>query len=480
MAEEAIKVAVVGHTNTGKTSLMRTILRDVNFGEVSDQPAVTREVEGAALTIHGREKGKRSAGGGERRLLLYDTPGLEDSIGLADFLQEMRGERRIDGIELIRELFASPAGASRFSQEVKALRQVLDSDVALYVIDARDRVLGKHRDELTILAYCARPVVPVLNFIAAEEARTAEWREQLSRVNMHAIAEFDTVVYDARSEEQLFEKVRTLLDSHEGLLSALIEERRKERRRLIAASARTIAELLIDAAAYVEIIPDESSRGKESALEQFKQTIRQREDACVRQLLELFRFRSEDYAAGDLPIEGGKWGVDLFSPAALKQFSVSAGGGAAAGAMAGLTIDALVGGLSLGAGALIGAAAGATLGAGWTHGKRLMRRAQGATELRCDDATLLVLRARELALANALLQRGHAAVRPIELKLPREDATGQKAWRRLWDDARQHPRWVRAIAGAGGFSADPRRQATMQEMADLLEGALHRAGSHGN
>jgi GTPase Era involved in 16S rRNA processing len=472
MAEETIRVAVVGHTNTGKTSLMRTLLRDVNFGEVSDRPAVTREVEGAAITVHGADAKKRRRG--EQRLLLYDTPGLEDSIGLADFLQELRGERRIDGIELIRELFASSEGASRFSQEVKALRQVLDSDVALYVVDARDRVLGKHRDELTILAYCARPVVPVLNFVAAEESRTSAWREQLSRVNMHAIAEFDTVVFDARSEEQLFEKIRTLLDSHETLLTALIEERREERRRLIGAASRTIAELLVDAAAYVEVIPDEGDRGKQAALEQFKETIRQRENACVRQLLDLFRFREEDYAAGDLPIEGGKWGVDLFSPAALKQFSVSAGGGAAAGAMAGLTVDALVGGLSLGAGALLGAAAGATLGAGWTHGKRLMRRAQGATELRCDDATLLVLRARGLALAGALLQRGHAAVKPIELKLPKEDAAGQKAWKHLWDEARQHPRWVRAIPGAGAASADPRRQATVQEMAELLEGVLGR------
>ena len=34
-----LRVAVVGHTNTGKTSLLRTLMRDVNFGEVSDRPA---------------------------------------------------------------------------------------------------------------------------------------------------------------------------------------------------------------------------------------------------------------------------------------------------------------------------------------------------------------------------------------------------------------------------------------------------------
>ena len=33
---------------------------------------------------------------------------------------------------------------------------MLDCDAALYVIDARDPVLGKHRDELDIAA-CGRP-----------------------------------------------------------------------------------------------------------------------------------------------------------------------------------------------------------------------------------------------------------------------------------------------------------------------------------
>ena len=50
-----VQVAVVGHTNTGKTSLLRTLLRDVSFGEVADRPAVTRVVERAIL--HARDGG---------------------------------------------------------------------------------------------------------------------------------------------------------------------------------------------------------------------------------------------------------------------------------------------------------------------------------------------------------------------------------------------------------------------------------------
>ena len=36
---QALNLAVVGHTNTGKTSLMRTLLRDTHFGEVKDEAA---------------------------------------------------------------------------------------------------------------------------------------------------------------------------------------------------------------------------------------------------------------------------------------------------------------------------------------------------------------------------------------------------------------------------------------------------------
>ena len=39
MADSLIRIAVVGHTNTGKTSLLRTLTRDTRFGEVADSQA---------------------------------------------------------------------------------------------------------------------------------------------------------------------------------------------------------------------------------------------------------------------------------------------------------------------------------------------------------------------------------------------------------------------------------------------------------
>ncbi|MDY7109500.1 MAG: GTPase/DUF3482 domain-containing protein [Planctomycetota bacterium] len=467
MTVPPLKLAVVGHTNTGKTSLMRTLMRDVEFGEVSDRPAVTRDVEAAVLRA-----------GDEIAIHLFDTPGLEDSIGLLERLESLRGDRRLDGVQVIARFLDDDASRRRFGQEAKVLRQVLDSDVALYVIDARDRVLGKHRDELEILGMCARPVVPVLNFTAAEDARTAEWREHLSRVNMHAVAEFDTVVFDARHEQRLFEKMRTLLDAHRPRLDRLIEDRRRQRAALIGGSARLLADLLVDAAAFTLHVPAHDREKMREAIETLKQQVRRREQRCVDELLALHRFRPGDVEEEALPIEDGAWGMDLFGPETMKAFGVRAGGGAAAGAMVGLTLDVLLAGLSLGVGTAAGAALGGLFGAGQTHGRRVFHRLRGLTELRCDDLTIRLLLARQAALIAALLRRGHAATDAIRPAI--EAGRGTPRSGRLPPPllrARTHAHWSQlGEAASRPGPADPAREEAVAELTGLLAPVLRQEG----
>jgi len=458
-----LKVAVVGHTNTGKTSLLRTLTRNAEFGEVSDRPATTRHVEGAVLLVHGAPL-----------VELYDTPGLEDSIGLLERLDQLRSGRQLDWLELIHRFLASPAAQGEFEQEAKALRQVLASDVALYVIDARDRVLGKHRDELEILGRCARPVVPVLNFVASPEARTAEWREHLARVNMHAVAEFDTVVLNEYAEQRLFEKMETLLDPFRPTLEALIADRQRLRTGLVRTSADLLANLLIDVAAGTVIVAVDAD--KAAVMETLRQMVRNREQRCVDALLELFRFRPDDYEAEELPIEDGEWGLDLFSSESLKQFGIRAGGGAVAGGVAGLAIDAVTGGLTLGAAAALGAAIGALWSSSETHGKRIADRLRGLTELRVSDATLRLLAVRQLDLAQALLRRGHASQDKIRLRA--QAARRRQGWidRQLppaLAQARVNPEWshLGGLASAE-IEADTGRAAAQHELAGIIEASL--------
>ena len=442
--DKPLTLAVVGHTNTGKTSLLRTLTRDATFGEVAPTAATTRQVEGAALAVDGRTV-----------VELFDTPGMEDAGAVFDALDAAGGGRH-DGPDRIRALLDDPGARRRFDQECRVLEQVLASDAALFVVDAREPVLGKYQDELSILALCARPILPVLNFVGAPEQATAnradEWREALARVNLHAIAEFDTVAFTLEAEAGLWKKLATLLDDRSRDLDALIDERRERAAWQHAAALRSIAELLVDAAGAQHKVPiDDSSDAPidnrpaaRNGRDLLKKRIEAREQRCVDELLALYRFDPSIYPAVELPLADGRWAASPFDPALLADAARYSGQGAGAGAAAGAAFDLATGGLSLGAGVVTGALLGGGLGAAWIPGRQLVDKARGQLRLQIDDTALLHLAGRQLALIAALEQRGHASTRPVEADAARSglddlDASRIAALRGLLARARIRP-----------------------------------------
>ncbi|MFA0920699.1 GTP-binding protein, HSR1-related protein [Pseudomonas coronafaciens pv. garcae] len=426
----AIRLAVVGHTNVGKTSLLRTLTGDVSFGEVSHRPSTTRHVEGARLSVDG-----------QAMVELYDTPGLEDAIALLDYLERLdRPGERLDGPARLGRFLEGSEARQRFEQEAKVLRQLLDSDAGLYVIDAREPVLAKYRDELAVLASCGKPLLPVLNFVNAAQHREPEWREALSRLGLHALVRFDSVAPPEDGGRRLYESLALLLESARPRLERLIDDQEKQRVAKRHSAARLIAEMLIDCAACrrsVETTPDQ----EQQAVEALRKAVRLREQNCVEALLKLHAFRKDDVSASDLPLMDGRWGDDLFNPETLKLMGVRVGGGVAAGAAAGAGVDLMVGGVTLGAAALVGAIAGGALLTARSYGGRLLGKFKGRRELTVDDAVLRLLALRQRHLLLALGVRGHAAMHSIELTTPQD-----KTWRKgkipePLSRARAHPQW---------------------------------------
>ncbi|MBI6720188.1 GTPase/DUF3482 domain-containing protein [Pseudomonas syringae] len=426
----AIKLAVVGHTNVGKTSLLRTLTGDVSFGEVSHRPSTTRHVEGARLSVDG-----------EALVELYDTPGLEDAIALLDYLERLdRPGERLDGLARLTRFLEGSEARQRFEQEAKVMRQLLDSDAGLYVIDAREPVLAKYRDELAVLASCGKPLLPVLNFVSAQQHREPEWREALSRLGLHALVRFDSVAPPEDGGRRLYESLALLLESARPRLERLIDDQEKQRTAKRHSAARLIAELLIDCAACRRSVETTADQ-EQQAVETLRKAVRQREQQCVEALLKLYAFRKDDVSSSDLPLMDGRWGDDLFNPETLKLMGVRVGGGVAAGAAAGAGVDLMVGGVTLGAAALVGAIAGGALSTARSYGGRLLGKFKGRRELTVDDAVLRLLALRQRHLLLALGVRGHAALHSIELTTPQD-----KTWRKgkipePLSRARAHPQW---------------------------------------
>ena len=447
MKNEALNIAVVGHTNTGKTSLLRTLLRDEAFGEVKNAPATTRHVEVAEISNRD-----------EVLLRLFDTPGLEDAGGVLDWLEQHTSSRH-DGIERIQQLLQADVAQDVFSQEAKVLRQVLGSDVSLYVIDAREPVLAKYKDELTVLSWCAKPLMPVFNFTAQGDA--AAWYDMLARRGLHVHSQFDTVAFDFDGEMRLWQQLDTLLN-RKAVLQQLQTVRTLEWQGLQDAAWRLMANFLLEVAALVETVKDEDP--VEPVLAQMQNKVRQRERHFQQDVLQAFRF----YQQADLPAD---WMPKAFSqdpcdPELLKQFGLRTSTGAAVGALIGLGVDAATAGLSGG----MGAAIGGVIGGGLSNMGSLSDRLNGVKTIHLDPATITLLATRAQGLIWALMQRGHAAQQALDLQAaaviwPNSNLPGPL--RR----ARSHAEWS-ALNGVKEIKAAANRSEAAQELQQMLSKSL--------
>ena len=126
-AAQRVALALVSHTNVGKTTLARTLLgRDV--GAVRDAPHVTQEAERFTLV--------ETAAGDS--LELWDTPGFGDSLRLARRLAQ-RGSPLGWLLTEVWDRFRDRA----FWSTQQAVRAVLDhADVVLYLVNAADGPQG--------------------------------------------------------------------------------------------------------------------------------------------------------------------------------------------------------------------------------------------------------------------------------------------------------------------------------------------------
>ena len=237
-----------------------------------------------------------------------------------------------------------------------------------------------------------------------------------------------------------------------------------------------LADLLVDAAAHIILVKRGDSARELEAIEQLKGEVRAREQRFVDDVLTLHAFGAEDYRYTALPVEDGAWGTDLFNPEALAKFGIKTGSAAAVGAMAGLAVDAMVGGITLGAAAATGAAVGAVVGAVREKGRDVYSQLRGYSELRVDLSTLRLMTMRNATLIEALLRRGHASQDPLKLErdaeksqeiLERIDITGSVR------KARVNPRWSRIRPDfASDTTIDTGRTSARDALASIIEPAL--------
>ena len=459
-----IRIAVVGHANAGKTSLLRTLTRRVNFGEVSERPGTTRHVEAVDLRVDGAAA-----------VRFLDTPGLEDGVALREHIDGL--DKAATPPERIRQFLRGPEAHGVFEQEAKVLRALLEVDAAFLVIDAREPVLPKFRAEIELLNACARPLLPVLNFVRDAASREAAWKELLSAYGLHVLVRFDAAAPFVGAERELYRDLATLLRDRRARLDRVAECLEAEAAQRRQAAATRIADLLVDAAsmrrtASADTFADPPTR--ERLVAELQQSVFDKAQRCADDLLALHGFREGDADEAALPLLEGRWAMDFFHPEALKDAGILLGKGVAVGAAVGVVADLALAGLSLGAGAALGGAIGGAVSQGLgPMGRKLVNKLRDVHELTVEDRVLFVLAAWQLELLRALAARGHAAVDRIASGPGEPSAAARRALAELVraaQPARSHPegeagsrlRWREA----------PQRQALVAAVARQVPAAI--------
>ena len=449
-----LSIVVVGHTNAGKTSLLRTLTRNKNFGEVSHRNATTRHVAQTSVRIAGQSV-----------LHLYDTPGFEESI---EFRQYIRQFDELDGRKKILEAFLkSPEASGRFEQQAKVVRVLLDKiDAVFYVIDSTEEPLPKYLSEIDVLSMCAKPVLPILNFVGEAETHSERWSAVLADKGMHIKVSFDAVVPKFGSEALLYSRLGSLLDAHQHQLDEIAGALQKEATERKAAAFHAISDLLIDASAFRGEVSEKDREAIAKLASTMQQKLRAAEQKCVDSLLRIYGFDRSDLADAELPVTSTEPSDDLFDAEAIKAALTRLGLGAAIGAALGLGIDIALVGMSFGVGAAAGGAIGGAV-AGyakeiWDWGNAKVR---GLLYFIYDESTLSILLRRQLQLLSVLHDRAHANNQSIELN---GQVNVDHFWKELAGPIKQirvHPAWSRL---AGKTVVDMNREEILEKIRGIL------------
>lgn len=348
-----LKIVVVGHTNHGKTSTIRTLTEDAKFGKVGD-----------GRTTTGIEY-KRNHINGKTTYLIYDTPGFEN---LDDLLIEVQSKLKINRHPHIDEILHHLAADRDDRSELvyRTLNQIKDCSVVIYVIDIREPVQECYKDEIQCLQKSTVPLVVTFNYSKTDASDKESWTKYLKTIGIHTFSEFDAHARTRKDENKLFEKLQILVEDdslHEEFLKSWISYRHQCAEDAIETSVSEICEM-VDELGKLSVVRTHVTRETKAQMEkdakdEMRRSVNKRRDECIEAIAKAFGFSWEDLSNGapdDFEAEP-IIGFDVFDASRLWQAATVAGAGA--GAAIGGTIDAFVGGASFGLGTAIGGVLGA-------------------------------------------------------------------------------------------------------------------------
>lgn len=362
-ASDIVTLSLISHTNAGKTTLARTLLRR-DVGEVKDAAHVTLFNESYDLLEDDA-----------RLLRLWDTPGFGDSARLLKRLKRERNPVLWFLSQTWDRLTDKPLWCSQ--QALKNVRE--DADVVLYLVNATEppEVAAYVAPEMEILGWTGKPVLVLLNQTGpmqdpgSEDAELNAWRDHLKTYDfVRAVLRLDAFARCWVQEDRLMETLAPLLSKEKAEPFKHLKRAWRARNvDVFRKSGRVLSELLTAAVVdgvevrsetlleRVGIGRSDLNKEYQDAREKLATQLADRITAATNALIRLHGLEGEAARAMRALAKD-----QFHSPQLVPEAIWSVVGSVAGGAMGGLIADLKMGGMTFGGGALVGGIA-AGLGA---------------------------------------------------------------------------------------------------------------------
>ena len=336
--------AVLGHPNEGKSSVVSTLTENDQI-RVSQVPGETTVSKTYTVKIDGKEI-----------IRFVDTPGFQVPRQTLAWFREYSGDTLLDSF--ISTFKMDPF----FADECELMAPVAKGAGIIYVVDGSRPVRADDLAEMEILRLTGRPRMAVINSKTREKDYTEQWKQEF-RKHFNVIRVFNSNEADFFERIRMLESLKAIDQDWEQGIERVIQAFKgewKKRNRLVCAYITHGLEQAVGFSLSRKLTSTgDPIQLREDLTQAYQKEVKAMEKQMFSRIRSLFRHHLYEYPLPDYSILR----QDLFSQQTWEVLGLSKKQLAAAGAVVGGTMGAMVdtaaAGMTFGVFTAIGSALGA-------------------------------------------------------------------------------------------------------------------------
>jgi len=365
--------AVLGHPNEGKSSVVSTLTEDDRIG-VSRVPGETIVSKRYTVTIDGKEI-----------IRFVDTPGFQVPRQTLAWFEAYNG----DPARIVDRFINTHKNDPFFADECELLSPVARGAGIIYVVDGSRPVRDDDLAEMEILRLTSRARMAIINSKTDKKDYTSDWQLEF-RKHFNSIRLFNSNTANFIERIKMLESLKAIDQEWESVLSRVIQAFKRDwqkRNRLVAVlMIQTIEESLLFSVSEAITPSSDQEEIKERLNKRYQGHIKKTEKQMFKKIRTLFKHHLFEYRLPDYSILRH----DLFSKQTWELLGLTkeqlAAAGAVIGGTMGAVIDVAAAGITFGVFTALGGVLGA--GSALFGGKKMTKKKTAGIRLGGDKLQL--------------------------------------------------------------------------------------------